>query len=72
MEKTYIITRIDEADFGCEGRQPGQAVLDSVWLTDEAGTVSIIKQEDQMLYDRDLNEGDKVIFDKKGNLQHKS
>lgn len=69
MEKTYIITRIDEADFGCEGRQPGQEVLDSVWIKDENGTVSIIKQEDRMLYDRNLNEGDMVVFDESGTLQ---
>ena len=34
-----------------------------VRLEDEDGDVKIVRQRDQMLYDRDINEGDRVWFD---------
>ena len=38
--KRYKIVRIDEADYGCEGRPDGEEAMDSVWLEDENGAVS--------------------------------
>ena len=35
--KRYKIVRIDEADYGCEGRPDGEEAMDSVWLEDENG-----------------------------------
>ena len=35
--KRYKIVRIDEADYGCEGRPDGEEAMDSVWLEGERG-----------------------------------
>ena len=40
-----------------------------VTLKDENGSEVILRQPDQMLYDRDINEGDKVILNEKQELQ---
>ena len=50
--KRYKIVRIDEADYGCEGRPDGEEAMDSVWLE----------------YDRHLDEGSLVTFDEKHQL----
>ena len=50
---TYYVTRIEEPDFGCEGR-PEE---------------TIIFMEDKLLYERDINEGMKVVIDGDGRLQ---
>ena len=31
---TYYVTRIEEPDFGCEGRPEGQEIKDKVYLKD--------------------------------------
>ena len=50
----YRVVRIEEdVEFGCE---------------DEDGDVKIVRQRDQMLYDRDINEGDRVWFDERQEL----
>lgn len=67
--KWYRITRIEEPDFGCEGRPEGQAVMDDVWLEDENGVMKKIQAEDALLYEKDLNEGDQVVFDEEGKLK---
>lgn len=50
---TYYVTRIEEPDFGCEGRPEGQEI------------------KDKLLYDRNVDEGTKVIIDEDGRL-HKA
>lgn len=65
----YKIIRIEEPDFGCEGRPEGQAVMDTVFLSDESGEEMQIKMEDSLLYERNLNEGDQVTIDGQGRLQ---
>ena len=50
---TYYVTRIEEPDFGCEGRPEGQEIKDKVYLK----------------YERDINEGMKVVIDGDGRLQ---
>ena len=66
----YTVKRIDEdLDFGCEERAadaPGMAV---VTLIDPAGQEMKLRQPDQMLYDRDINEGDEVILNERNELQ---
>ena len=66
--KYYKIIRIDEADYGCEGRPDGEEAMDRVWLEDEAGDVRIVREADQLLYDRHLDEGSQVVFDEKEHL----
>ena len=66
--KRYKIVRIDEADYGCEGRSDGEEAMDSVWLEDENGERHIVRASDLMLYDRHLDEGSLVTFDEKNQL----
>ena len=62
----YRVVRIEEdVEFGCEERKEGDPVMAVVWLEDEDGEVKIVRQRDQMLYDRDINEGDRVWFDER-------
>ena len=55
---TYHVTRIEEPDFGCEGRPEGQEVKDKVFLKEgTTGEETIVFMEDKLLYDRDIDEG---------------
>ncbi len=65
----YRIIRIEEPDFGCEGRMEGQAVMDTVILRNESGQEIVKQMEDSLLYERDLNEGDAVMIEGNGNLR---
>lgn len=66
----YTVVRIDEdLDFGCEERAEGTPVMAVVTLTDPSGEELRVKAEDAMLYERDINEGDKVYFDKENKLE---
>ena len=61
----YTVKRIEEdLDFGCEEREEGAPVMAVVTLVDSFGEEMRVKTEDSMLYERDINEGDKVYFDK--------
>lgn len=61
----YTVKRIEEdLDFGCEEREEGAPVMAIVTLIDSFGEEMRVKAEDAMLYERDINEGDKVYFDK--------
>mgnify|MGYP000230837317 FL=1 len=67
---TYYVTRIEEPDFGCEGRSEGQEIKDKVFLKQETTKEEmIIYMEDKLLYDRNVDEGTKVIIDEDGRLQ---
>lgn len=66
----YIVKRIDEAlDFGCEERVEGAPVMAVVTLINSSGEESRVKAGDAMLYERNINEGDKVYFDEENNLE---
>ena len=66
----YQVMRIEEdLDFGCEGRGADEPVMAGVVLKDENGTESRIRQEDQMLYDWNIEEGDTVILNENGELR---
>ena len=66
----YTIKRIDEdQDFGCEERSEDAPVMAVVILVDSSGEELRVKAEDAMLYARDINEGDKVYFDKDNKLE---
>ena len=61
----YTVKRIeDDLDFGCQEREEGAPVMAVVTLIDSFGEEMRVKAEDAMLYERDINEGDKVYFDK--------
>ena len=63
---TYYVTRIEEPDLGCEGRPEGQEIKDKVYLKEEiTKEETIIFMEDKLLYERDINEGMKVVIDRK-------
>ena len=67
---TYYVTRIEEPDFGCEGRPEGQEIGDRVVLIEEVTKEEkVIYMEDKLLYERDINEGMKVVIDQDGRLQ---
>ena len=43
----YFVKRIDEPDFGCEGRPEGKPAMDKVWLEDENQHTIVIEIEDE-------------------------
>ena len=66
----YIVKRIDEdLDFGCEERAEGVPVMAVVTLMNSSGEELRVKSEDAMLYERNINEGDKVYFDEENKLK---
>lgn len=66
----YTVLRIEEdIDFGCEERSEDEPIMAIVTLLDENGEESKIRQEDQRLYDLDINEGDHVVMNEKKKLQ---
>ena len=66
----YIVKRIDEdLNFGCEERVEGESVMAVVTLMNPSGEEFIVKVEDAMLYECNINEGDKVYFDEENKLE---
>ena len=67
---SYIVKRIDEdLDFGCEERAEDAPVMAVVTLMNSSGEELRIRAEDAMLYERNINEGDKVYCDEENNLE---
>ena len=62
MLETYTVLRIDESDFGCEGRPEGKPAMDKVWLEDENQHTIVIEIEDEKLYALHINEKDRVWY----------
>ena len=59
----YTVKRIDEdLNFGCEERPDDVPVMAIVTLEDSSGKEVTVKAEDVKLYERNINEGDKVCF----------
>ena len=66
----YTVKRIDEdLDFGCEERAEGAPVMAVVTLMNSSGGEVRVKAEDAMLYERNINEGDKVYFNGENKLE---
>ena len=66
----YIVKRIDEdLNFGCEERVEGESVMAVVTLMNSSGGEVRVKAEDAMLYERNINKGDKVYFDEENKLE---
>lgn len=60
----YKVLKIEEdMDFGCEERQPGEALMSVVLMEDENRNETSLRHDDGLLYERDINEGDFVTMD---------
>ena len=59
----------DDLDFGCEERSEDSPVMAIVLLTGEDGREKMTRQEDQLLYARNIDVGDNVVFDENGQLK---
>lgn len=54
----YKVLKIEEdMDFGCEERQPGEALMSVVLMEDENGNETSLRHDDGLLYERDINHG---------------
>lgn len=60
----YIVKQIMEPDYGCEERPDGYIAMDRVILRDGDGQEISMEIPDKELYDKDINEGDWVFFDR--------
>ena len=66
----YTVKRIDEdLNFGCEERPDDVPVMAIVTLVDSSGEEVIVNAEDAELYERNINEGDKVCLDVNNKLE---
>ena len=66
----YTVKQIDEdLDFGCEERLDDAPVMAIVTLVDSSGKEVTVKAEDAKLYERNINEGDKVCLDVNNKLE---
>ena len=66
----YTVKRIDEdLNFGCEERLDDVPVMAIVTLVDSSGKEVTVKEEDAELYERNINEGDKVCLNVNNKLE---
>ncbi len=63
----YTVKRIEELDFGCEGRPEGMKDMVRVILKGDNGGEESMKVEDDWLYANGIDEGDRVEL----NTEHK-
>lgn len=56
----YTVERIEELDFGCEGRPEGMKDMVRVFLKGENGEEESLKVEDAWLHAHGIDEGSKV------------
>ena len=56
-------------NFGCEERPDDAPVMAIVTLVDSSGKEVTVKAEDARLYERNINEGDKVCLDVNNKLE---
>ena len=54
-QKQYRILRIDEPDFGCEGRDDGEAAYDEITLVNEQGETCLVRMEEQQVWSMGIN-----------------
>ena len=66
----YTVKRTDEdLIFGCEERPDDVPVMAIVTLVDSSGKEVTVKAEDARLYERNINEGDKVCLNVNNKLE---
>ena len=68
MEMMYIVERIEELDFGCEGRPEGMKDMVRVILKGDNGEKESMKVEDDWLYAHEVDEGSRVKLEREGKL----
>ena len=68
MEMIYTVKRIEELDFGCEGRPEGMKDMVRVILKADNGEEESRKVEDEWLYANEIDEGSRVEFYKERKL----
>lgn len=66
---TYLITKIQEADYGCEERPADYVPQVLLRLQDEFGQESYREVPDADLYAQDIKEGDRVTFNQDNHIQ---
>ncbi len=67
-EQIYRIVRIDEEDFGCEGRPEGDVPMVSVTLEAASGETKLVYAEDSLMYTRKLDVGGFAVIGADGML----
>ena len=67
-QNQFIITRIEEADFGCEGRPDGYVPTVTVSLENAEKEVTTIIMNDALMYERNLDVGSVVAVGQDGTL----
>ena len=65
----YLITKIQEADYGCEERPAGYVPQVLLRLQDESGQESYREVPDADLYKLDIREGDRITFTQDNHIQ---
>ena len=65
----YTVERIEELDFGCEGRPEGMKDMVRVFLRGENGEEESLKIADAWLYAHGIDEGSKVELTKDKELK---
>ena len=65
----FLVTAIEEPDFGCEGLPEGQEKVDKVHLKSENGDEAIFEVEDKELFLKDINVGDWIYVDAHNEIQ---
>ncbi len=68
MEMLYTVKRIEELDFGCEGRPEEMKDMVRVILKGDNGEEESMKVEDDWLYANEIDEGSRVKLDREGKL----
>lgn len=61
-EQKFIVLQIQEDDYGCEERPAGAKKTVLVRLKDMEENERMIRQEDDWLYEQELDEGDLVVL----------
>ena len=70
MREKAKIVRIDEPDFGCEGRPDGIPMTDKVTVVlEETGEIRILEEEDEKLWKEKIDEGSLVWITEEGKLE---
>lgn len=67
LDMRYLVMRIDEPDFGCEGRPDGVEPMAKVTLLKLKSEEEIqLEIPDAELYQKEINEGNEVAFSPDG------
>lgn len=59
----WTVARIDEADYGCEERMPGEPLLVLVTIESDDGRICRFECAENWLIQQDIDEGDEWLGD---------